>query len=77
MSAIGKLVHNVPIKITSLVNPFTENDVLVGKIFVADFVLHHGDGEYSVHVSYKNKIHICSSCRIRFLKREDYPEFFI
>ncbi len=77
MSAIGKIIKDIPIKITSLVDPYTGHDKLVGKIFMADFVEHHGDGEYSAQVSYKDKIYISTSCRIRFLKKEDYPELFI
>ncbi len=77
MSEIGTIIRDTPIKITSLVEPYTEHDKLVGKIFMASFVMHHGYGEYSVEVIIKNKRYINTSCRIRFLKECDYPEFFV
>ncbi len=77
MSKVGETLTEQVVKITSFVDPAPEHDFLIGKIFKSRFLLHHGYGEYSVEVMYKNKFYINTSCRLRFLKSEDHPEYFI
>ena len=75
MSATGIILHKKYIKITSMIE--SDDYDLIGKIFLADYVLHIGEGEYSCQVWHKGRIYICTSCRIRFLTKEKYPEYYL
>ncbi len=79
MSQVNKQIRAVWVKITSIAKEEYYDDYkdLVGRVFFADFVMHLGDGVYSIQVEEDNKYRICTSCRIRFIKKEKNPEYFL
>jgi len=77
MSQLGLIIRKVFVKITSVRDEDDNMNDLLGKIVLADYVMHQGDGVYSCQVQVQETFYLTTNCRIRFIKEMDYPEYFL